>query len=64
MIAAHVSTDRVSDDDVRAFTAQLTSYVRAFDSPEKKFGDDIAYIKEKFAYKEEDIEVMSPLVRS
>lgn len=53
LIAAH--PERASADALRAFLNTLTTYVRAFDSAEKRSGPNVEFIKEKFGYPEEDI---------
>jgi len=53
MIAAHPT--RAAPDALRTFLAELSSYVRAFDSAEKRAHDDVEFIKEKFGYPEEDV---------
>ena len=59
LIAAHPT--RAPADALKPFLATLTTYVRAFDSPDKRASEDVAFIKEKFGYAEEDIKVgMSP----
>lgn len=55
MIAAHVSEERAPSGKVRAFTASLTDYVRAFDSDESRAKANIDFIKAKFGYPESDI---------
>jgi len=54
MIAAHPT--RAPHDRVRLFLKGLTSYVREFNSKEKRAGDNIEFIKSKFGYPVEDIE--------
>ncbi|EMD34031.1 hypothetical protein CERSUDRAFT_141460 [Gelatoporia subvermispora B] len=53
MIAAHPT--RASTDALRTFLGELTNYVRAFDSAEKRAQDDVEFIKAKFGYPEEDV---------
>jgi len=53
LIAAH--PERATVDVLRTFLGTLTSYVRAFDSEEKRSGDNVNFIREKFGYQEEDI---------
>ncbi|KAI0078744.1 periplasmic binding protein-like II [Panus rudis PR-1116 ss-1] len=53
MIAAHPT--RASPDALSHFLDTLTTYVRKFDSEEKRAKDDVEFIKEKFGYPEEDV---------
>ncbi|TFY81221.1 hypothetical protein EWM64_g2793 [Hericium alpestre] len=53
LIAAH--PERAAPDALRTFLKTLSTYVIAFDAPEKRSSDDVEYIKEKFGYPEEDI---------
>ncbi|KAI0681812.1 periplasmic binding protein-like II [Cerioporus squamosus] len=53
LIAAHPT--RAPPDALKPFLASLTTYVRAFDSPDKRASADVEFIKEKFGYPEEDI---------
>lgn len=55
LIAAHPSPERAPEEAVRRFLADLTAYVRRFDSEENRAAKDIEFIKEKFGYPEEDI---------
>ena len=55
MIAAHPT--RAPAEPLRAFLDALSTFVRSFDSAEKRAKDDVEFIKEKFGYPEEDIEV-------
>ena len=55
MIAAHPT--RASNEALRVFLAGLSTYVRAFNSEEKREKDDVEFIREKFGYPEEDIKV-------
>jgi len=55
LIAAHPSPERAPEEAVRRFLADLTAYVRQFDSEENRAVKDIDFIKEKFGYPEEDI---------
>ncbi|KAI0043812.1 hypothetical protein FA95DRAFT_1627735 [Auriscalpium vulgare] len=55
LIAAHPSPDRAPPDALRVFLHGLSSYVRAFDSEEKRESADVEFIKGKFGYPEEDI---------
>ena len=57
MIAAH--PERATSDALKLFLSTLTTYVREFDSEEKRRGANVEFIKEKFGYKEEDIQVSS-----
>ena len=53
MIAAHPT--RAPAEPLRIFLDTLSTYVRSFDSEEKRKVDDVEFIKEKFGYPEEDI---------
>lgn len=53
LIAAHPT--RASSDALRTFLQTLSTYVRSFDSQEKRAEADVQFIKEKFGYPEEDI---------
>ncbi|THG96818.1 hypothetical protein EW026_g5080 [Hermanssonia centrifuga] len=53
MIAAHPT--RAPADALRPFLEDLSVYVREFDSAEKRATHDVAFIKDKFGYPEEDI---------
>ncbi|GJE88682.1 periplasmic binding protein-like II [Phanerochaete sordida] len=53
MIAAHPT--RAQDQALKTFLEQLSGYVRAFHSQEKREKEDVEFIKEKFGYPEEDI---------
>ncbi|RDX57243.1 periplasmic binding protein-like II [Lentinus brumalis] len=53
LISAHPT--RAPADALKPFLATLTTYVRAFDSPERRNSADVEFIKEKFGYPEEDI---------
>jgi len=55
MIAAHPSSSRAPPDQVKTFLSSLTAHVRAFDNHEARAGPNIAFIKERFGYPEEDI---------
>jgi len=55
MIAAHTDTTRAPPDQLRSFLSKLNDYVQAFNSAEKRSGDNIIFIKEKFKYPEADI---------
>ena len=58
LIAAHPT--RAPADALKPFLATLTTYVRAFDSAEKRELADVEFIKDKFGYPEEDIKVRTP----
>jgi len=53
LIAAHPT--RATAEALRTFLGTLTTYVRAFDSPEERAQADVEFIKAKFGYPEEDI---------
>ena len=55
MIAAHPT--RAPSELVKPFLNTLTTYVTAFDSEEKRVKENVEFIKEKFGYPEEDINV-------
>ena len=55
MIAAHPI--RAPSELVKPFLSTLTTYVTAFDSEEKRAKENVEFIKEKFGYPEEDINV-------
>ena len=55
MIAAHPI--RAPSELVKPFLNTLTTYVTAFDSEEKRAKENVEFIKEKFGYPEEDINV-------
>lgn len=55
LIAAHPDPKRAPPEAVSKFLATLTTYVRAFDSPEKRASENVSFIKDKFGYPEEDI---------
>ena len=55
MIAAHPV--RAPSELVKPFLSTLTTYVTAFDSEEKRAKENVEFIKEKFGYPEEDINV-------
>ena len=55
MIAAHPT--RAPSELVKPFLSTLTTYVTAFDSEEKRAKENVEFIKEKFGYPEEDINV-------
>ncbi|KAL0954919.1 hypothetical protein HGRIS_003851 [Hohenbuehelia grisea] len=53
LIAAHPT--RAKPDELRTFLANLTTYVRKFDSQESRAQDNVEFIKDKFGYPEADI---------
>ncbi|CDO70657.1 hypothetical protein BN946_scf184756.g24 [Trametes cinnabarina] len=53
LIAAH--PERAPAAELKPFLEALSGYVRVFDKPEKRAADDVAFIKDKFGYPEEDI---------
>ncbi|CAL1716662.1 unnamed protein product [Somion occarium] len=53
LIAAHPTRARA--DVLSTFLNTLSTYVRTFDSEEKRAKDDVEFIKAKFGYSEEDI---------
>ena len=55
MIAAHPT--RAPSELVKPFLSTLTTYVTAFDSEENRAKENVEFIKEKFGYPEEDINV-------
>jgi hypothetical protein len=55
LIAAHPSAERAPVEAVQHFLANLTTYVRRFDSEESRAAEDVDFITEKFGYPEEDI---------
>jgi hypothetical protein len=55
MIAVRPSSSSLAGDALRAFLASLSAYVREFDTPSKRAGPNVEFIKEKFGYQEEDI---------
>lgn len=57
MIAAHPNAERAPPESVRTFLAELSKYVRTFNSPEAREKADVEFIKERFGYDEEDIKV-------
>ena len=58
LIAAHPT--RAPASALTPFLTTLSTYVRTFDSAAQRAGPDVAFIKDKFGYPEEDITV-SPL---
>ena len=61
MIAAHPT--RAPASALKVFLADLSTYVRAFDSEEKRAKDNVEFIKAKFGYPEDDIKVRDALRR-
>ena len=59
LIAAHPSADRAPPDALRVFLANLTDYVRSFDSAASREGAGLEFIKAKWGYPEVDIKVSS-----
>ena len=55
LIAAHSSAERAPEEVVQHFLANLTTFVRRFDSEESRAAEDVDFITEKFGYPEEDI---------
>lgn len=55
LIAAHPT--RAPTDALRVFLEKLSTYVRSFDSKEKRSHEDVEFIKDKFGYPETDIKV-------
>ena len=55
LIAAHPSPERAPEEAMRHFLANLTTYVRRFDSEESRAAEDVDFIKEKLGYPEDDI---------
>lgn len=55
LIAAHPT--RAPAEALRPFLATLSKHVRAFDAAEQRAGPDVAFIKDKFGYRETDIQV-------
>jgi hypothetical protein len=55
LIAAH--PERASAETVTDILQRLTTFIREFDSEEKRKQDDVDFIKDKFGYPEEDIRV-------
>jgi len=55
LIAAHPSPDRAPSHELLTFLEALSTYVVAFDAPEKRAGPNVEFIKETFGYPEEDI---------
>ncbi|RXW18130.1 hypothetical protein EST38_g7713 [Candolleomyces aberdarensis] len=53
LIAAH--PERASAEAVTDILQRLTTFVREFDSEEKRKQDNVDFIKDKFGYPEEDI---------
>jgi len=59
LIAARPSPSATHTESVRRFLAELTGYVRAFDSAESRHGEGPVFIKQRFGYPEVDIKVSS-----
>ena len=57
LIAAH--PERAPVDALRPFLGTLSTYVRDFNSEAKRAGPNVEFIKDKFGYPEEDIQVQS-----
>jgi hypothetical protein len=57
VIAAHPSPDRAPKEAVKRFLAELSEYVRVFDSEESRQGNGLEFIKQAFGYPEDDIKV-------
>ena len=57
MIAASTDPERAPTEALTGFLSKLTTYVRSFDSQEKRAKDDVEFIKDKFGYPEEDVVV-------
>ncbi|KAG6842360.1 hypothetical protein C0991_010650 [Blastosporella zonata] len=55
LVAAHPSPERAPVDDVRVFLAELTTYVRNFDSKESRENANVKFIETHFGYPAEDI---------
>ncbi|KAL7279244.1 hypothetical protein ACG7TL_007084 [Trametes sanguinea] len=53
LIAAH--PERAPASALTPFLEALSGFVRAFDAPEQRAAADVAFIKDKFGYAEEDI---------
>jgi len=61
MIAAHPSPIRAPPEAVKAFLAGLTGHIRTFSGNE--IAANVAFIKERFGYKEDDIREWLTTVR-
>jgi hypothetical protein len=61
MIAAHPSPIRAPPEAVKAFLAGLTDHIRTFSANE--IAVNVAFIKERFGYKEDDIREWLTTVR-
>lgn len=57
MIAASTDPERAPIEALKSFLSKLTTYVRSFDSEEKRAKDDVEFIKDKFGYPEDDVVV-------
>lgn len=57
LIAAH--PERAPADALRPFLGTLSTYVREFNSEANRAGPNVEFIKDKFGYPEEDIQVRS-----
>jgi hypothetical protein len=55
LIAAHPA--RAGTAELRTFLTTLSSYVREFDSAEKREKENVKYIVDTWEYKEEDVKV-------
>ena len=55
LIAAHPT--RATQASLRAFLDTLSEYIRRFDAEENRRTADVEFIKAKFGYPEEDIQV-------
>ncbi len=56
LIAAQPKTDA---EELKAFLSKLSTYVASFDSAESRASRNVEFIKSKFGYPEEDIQVSS-----
>ncbi len=57
MIAASTDPERAPTEALKSFLSKLTTFVRSFDSEEKRAKDDVEFIKDKFGYPEDDVVV-------
>ena len=64
LIAAHPSPDRAPSHELLTFLEALSTYVVAFDAPEKRAGPNVEFIKQTFGYPKEDIDVEFILIRT
>lgn len=55
LIAAHPSPERAPPETLKTFLNTLSTYVRDFDSEEKRIKDDVEFIKKTWKYPEEDV---------